>query len=118
MNTAARLIANDTGYYEPNFLSRPETVSRAIGQYLFRAPGQYQIEFSMPRCRTSFKQVVPCVTASNPRVIQMALKRLWCKVRKRLCAFGLFEISDQAASTAFQSSGIVAERPPNLPVLN
>ncbi len=35
-----------------------------------------------------------------------------------LCAFGFFEISDQAASTAFQSSGTVAERPPNLPVLN
>ncbi len=28
-----------------------------------------------------------------------------------LCAFRLFGISDQAASTAFQSSGMVAERP-------
>jgi hypothetical protein len=35
-----------------------------------------------------------------------------------LCAFEFLEISDQAASTAFHSSGIVAERPPNLPVLN
>ena len=34
------------------------------------------------------------------------------------CAFGLSGISDQAASTAFQSSGTVAERTPNLPVLN
>ena len=34
------------------------------------------------------------------------------------CDLGFPELSDQAASTAFQSSGIVAEWPPNVPVLN
>lgn len=34
------------------------------------------------------------------------------------CAFGLSRISDQAASTAFHRSGMVAERTPNLSVLN
>jgi MinD superfamily P-loop ATPase len=34
------------------------------------------------------------------------------------CDLGFPETSDQAASTAFQSSGIVAERPPNVPVLS
>ena len=42
---------------------------------------------------------------------------LWCKVRKRAVRLRISEIPEQVARTAFRSSGIVAERPPNLPVL-
>jgi hypothetical protein len=45
-------------------------------------------------------------------------RRLWCKVRSGGGGSpGFFEGSDQVASTAFQSSGALAERPPNSPGL-
>jgi hypothetical protein len=123
--SAAALLAQGPGSQGPGGPVRISSLERHDGYLSFYwDAGRGRLLFEIPKLNQDLLYFVGAgkgigsVTLGVDRGASYASTGPGAKFVSGLCAFEFLEISDQAASTAFHRSGIVAERPLNLPVLN